>query len=77
MTAMRLTTGRMSELKTHLSTGGGSWIQGAIEHPGSFRESAEKAGESTHEYAEEHKHDSGTLGRRARLALTLGKMHHK
>jgi len=51
------------------------WIQGAIKHPGALRRAAAKAGESTHEYAEAHKHDSGKTGNRARLALTLSKMH--
>ena len=55
-----------------------NWIKAATRHnKGSFRRSAEHAGKSTHEYAEEKKHASGTLGRRARLALTLGKMHHR
>lgn len=52
------------------------WIKGAIKHPGSFRAAAERAGKSTAEFAEEHKHDSGTLGNRARLAQTLMGMHH-
>jgi hypothetical protein len=55
-----------------------NWIKAATRNnKGSFRRSAEHAGKSTHEYAEEKKHASGTLGRRARLALTLGKMHHR
>lgn len=53
---------------------GGVWIKGAIKHPGSFSRAAEHAGKSTHEFAEEHQHDSGTTGRRATLALTLEKM---
>lgn len=53
------------------------WIAGAIKHPGAFKTQAERAGKSTHEFAEEHKHDSGKTGNRARLALTLGAMHHK
>lgn len=52
------------------------WIQSAIKHPGSFTRSAKKAGKSVGEFAEEHKHDSGTTGRRARLAITLRGMHH-
>ena len=47
------------------------WIAGAIKHPGALRRAAAKAGESTHEYAEKHKHDSGKAGSRSRLALTL------
>lgn len=53
------------------------WIAGAIKHPGVFSAAAKRAGESTHQYAEEHKGDKGTLGKRARLAITLGKMHKK
>ena len=53
------------------------WIAGAIKHPGTFKAAAERAGESTREFAEEHKHDSGKLGQRARLAETLMGMHHK
>lgn len=41
---------------------------------GAFTAQAEKAGKTVHEMAEEHKHDSGKLGRRARLALTFQKM---
>lgn len=36
---------------------------------GQFRAKAEKAGESTRAFAEKHKHDSGKLGKQARLAL--------
>lgn len=53
------------------------WIAGAISHPGSFRSAAKKAGKSTHELAEEKKHASGKIGKRARLALTFEKMRHK
>lgn len=54
-----------------------NWIAGAVKHPGAFKRSAAAAGKSTHEYAEEKKHASGTLGRRARLALTFEKMRGK
>lgn len=47
------------------------WIKSAIKHPGAFKAEAEKAGKSTKEFAEEHKHDSGKTGARARLAETL------
>ena len=53
------------------------WIQGAVKHPGSFTRTAKKAGKSVHEEAEDEKHASGTLGRRARLALTFEKMRRK
>lgn len=51
------------------------WIQKAVHHPGSFTKQAKKAHMGTHAYAEKMKHASGTTGRRARLALTLEKMH--
>ncbi len=53
-----------------------NWIAGAVKHPGAFTKSAKKAGESVHEYAEEKKDAKGTLGRRARLALTFEHMNH-
>jgi hypothetical protein len=53
------------------------WIQGAVKHPGAFRRVAQKAGMSTQAYAEKEKGASGTLGRRARLALTFAKMRGK
>ena len=53
------------------------WIKRAIKHPGAERAAAAKAGMSTHEYMEKHKHDSGTAGRRARLGLALSKMRKK
>ena len=51
------------------------WIKTAIKHHGALTAAAKKAGMSTHEYAKKHKDDKGTLGRRARLALTLAEMH--
>ena len=48
--------------------GGGNWIKGAIKHPGAEKKAAAKAGMSTHEYMEKHKHDSGKAGNRARTA---------
>lgn len=55
----------------------GGWIKGAIKHPGAEKKAAAKAGMSTHAYMEEHKHDSGKAGSRARLGLTLSKMNKK
>jgi hypothetical protein len=54
-----------------------NWIKGAIKHPGSFTKEAKAAGKPVHEFAELKKHASGKVGQRARLALTLGKMHKK
>lgn len=45
-------------------------------HKGVFRAAAQRAGKSTHEFAEEHKHSSGTTGKRARLALAFEKARH-
>ena len=53
------------------------WIQGAIKHPGSFKVAAKRAGKTTVAFAQEKKHASGVVGKRARLALTLSKMRHK
>lgn len=50
------------------------WIQGAIKHPGAETNAAKKAGMSTHAYMEEHRSDSGTAGKRARLGLTLSRL---
>jgi hypothetical protein len=40
-------------------------------------EAAKREGVSNSEYIQEHKHDSGKAGQRARLAETLKGMHHK
>jgi hypothetical protein len=58
--------------------GSKNWIEKATsKNKGSFKKSAEKAGESTAEYAQEKSGASGKLGRRARLAETLEKMRKK
>jgi len=56
---------------------GAHFIAGAIKHKGALTAQAHKVDESPMEFAEEHKHDSGTTGRRARFALELRKFHHK
>lgn len=43
---------------------------------GVFKRAAERAGKSTHEFAEEHKHSSGKVGRRARMALAFMSSKH-
>jgi hypothetical protein len=58
-------------------SGGRKWIAGAIKHPGALTASAKKAGMSPMAFASKHEHDSGTTGRRARLALTLRGFHKK
>lgn len=55
-----------------------NWIKDATsKNKGVFSAKAEKAGKSTSAFAAEHKGDSGTLGKEARLAQTLGKLRGK
>ena len=54
---------------------GKNWIAGAIKHPGSFKKAAQAAGKTTAAFAQEKKNSPGVIGRRARLAITLGKMN--
>lgn len=51
------------------------WIKGAIKHPGAMTAAAKREGESNSEYEREHMHDSGTAGKRARLAMVLKKIN--
>lgn len=53
------------------------WIADAIKHPGIEKRAAKKAGESTHEYMEEHRNSPGKAGERARLGLRLSAMNKK
>jgi hypothetical protein len=56
-----------------------NWISGAIKHPGALhREMGVKEGEPipAHRLDEAAK-KGGTLGRRARLAITLKRMHKR
>lgn len=46
-------------------------------HKGALRRKAARAGESTTEFAREHKHDSGRTGAQARLAMTFAKHRPK
>ena len=61
---------------------GNRWMQKVskgIKHRGTegvFSSAAHRAGKSTHEFAEEHKHSSGKVGKRARLALAFAKARH-
>lgn len=52
----------------------GGWIKKAHLKKGAFTAQAKHAGKTVHEMAEEHKGDSGKMGKRARLALTFQKM---
>jgi hypothetical protein len=54
-----------------------NWIAGAIKHPGAETAAAKRAGMSVQAYASKHQHDSGTSGKRARLAMTLKKMKER
>lgn len=53
------------------------WIQKADIKKGALTEQAKAAGMGVHEFAQEHKGDSGTTGKRARLALTFEKIGEK
>lgn len=52
-----------------------NWIKGAIHNNGALSRAADRAHMTTHGFADKHQHDSGTTGRRARLALTLAKIN--
>lgn len=58
-----------------------NWIKGAIKRPGAFRLKAQKAGESTSEYASEvlspDSEASTQTKRQAALAQTLGGLRRK
>lgn len=53
------------------------WIASAIKKPGVEKAAAKRAGESTHQYMEEHKNSPGKAGQRARLGLRLSAMARK
>lgn len=53
------------------------WIAGAIKRPGIFRAKAKSIGVSTRTLARRWKGKSGVWGRRARLAITLGKLRRR
>jgi len=53
------------------------FIKSAIKHPGAFTAQAKKAGKSVAAYAQEKKDAGGTLGKRARLAITLRRLGKK
>ena len=58
------------------------WMQKAADSikangtKGVFRAAAERAGKSTAEFAKEHEHSPGKLGRRARLAEAFARARH-
>lgn len=54
-----------------------NWMKDAVKKPGSLRAAAKKSGKSTSEFADEHKHDSGKTGQRARLAEIFKKYRPK
>lgn len=51
------------------------WMKDAVKpgRKGVFRKKAERAGESTAQFASEHAGDKGKLGKEARLAKTFAK----
>ena len=50
------------------------WIERAIKRPGTFKAQAQRAGETTAEFASEREDAKGKTGKRARLAEILLKM---
>ena len=57
-----------------------SKVSSGIKHRGTegvFSAAAHRAGKSTHAFAEAHKHSSGKVGKRARLALAFASARHK
>ena len=53
------------------------WIQGAVKHPGALTKAAKRAHVSNSKYEEEHKHDSGKAGQRARFAIIMSHLKGK
>lgn len=54
------------------------FIQAATKNAhGQFRAKAEAAGETTREFAQQHKGDDDTTGQQARLAINLMGLSHK
>ena len=52
------------------------WIQKAVsKHPGAFTAKANKAGKSVAAFAQSEKQAPGTVGKEARLAITLRGMY--
>jgi len=51
------------------------WIANAIRRPGALTRSAKALYMTPMEYARTHAHAPGIAGKRARLALTLRKLH--
>ncbi len=52
-------------------------MKSAVHHPGALRKAASRAGMSTSAFAQAHKDSPGTLGKRARLAITFAKFRPK
>ena len=61
---------KKTKKKTH-------WVKGAIKHKGIFSAAAKHAGMSTAAYAQAKRKAPGVLGKRARLAITLGKLRRR
>ena len=60
----------LADLTSRKMAGKKNWIKkGASAHPGLFSKKAEKAGETTREYAQEKKHAGGKLGKEANFAI--------
>ena len=68
--------GRTAPPKSRAKKGGISKAASGVKHPGAATAAAKKEGLSVHAWATQHKHDPGTTGKRARLALMFEK-HRK
>lgn len=54
-----------------------NWIKDAVKKPGSMTKAAKREGVSNSKYEQEHKHDSGKSGQRARFALIMSHLRSK
>lgn len=59
--------------KSRASGGSNKWMQHLDIKKGAMTEAAKREGVSNAKYEQEHKHDSGKAGKRARLALVFKK----
>lgn len=53
---------------------GERWIAKAIKRPGALTAMAKRAGQTTKQFARAHAKAKGTVGKMARLAITLAKL---
>jgi hypothetical protein len=56
---------------------GSNWIKAAVKHPGRMKKLAAKHGVSTQQELQRDKGKSGSIGKAARLGITLTHMNKK